>query len=324
MTARNAPKAFGFVYRLGGIYRVLPFRSPVYFANRIMNNSLRKYIEQNQFDVVIMTHIFPAEILTNMKRHGIRVPKMVFVATDYTCYPFTEEIECDAYVISSGDLSKKFENIGVSREKIYPFGIPTDSKFNINITRDDAIEKLGLDKNKKYILITGGSMGGGKIEKTIAKIRSHFENRDDIGIIVVCGSNKVMFNKLNESNDPKITVVGYTDDMPSYIRASSLFITKPGGLSSTEAAVCGVPILHTSQIPGCESDNAKFFSEHGMSIYGEMNERMMNYIETILTEEAVSSAMVACQKRYVDPYSAEKICDLSESISEQKTMFVNC
>ena len=167
-------------------------------------------------------------------------------------------------------------------------------------------------------------MGGGKIEKTIAKIRSHFENRDDIGIIVVCGSNKVMFNKLNESNDPKITVVGYTDDMPSYIRASSLFITKPGGLSSTEAAVCGVPILHTSQIPGCESDNAKFFSEHGMSIYGEMNERMMNYIETILTEEAVSSAMVACQKRYVDPYSAEKICDLSESISEQKTMFVNC
>ena len=49
--------------------------------------------------------------------------------------------------------------------------------------------------------------------------------------------------------------------------AADFFITKPGGLSSTEAAVCGIPIIHLSPIPGCETFNARYFSQHGMGLY---------------------------------------------------------
>lgn len=317
-SARHTPRTFGAVYRIGNAYRNLPFHSPVYFVNHRMNAVLEEYFEQNHFDIVIMPHLFPAEILTNMKRHGITVPKMIFVATDYVCTPFTEETECDAYVIPTEDLAADFIRRGIPKEKIYPFGIPTHSKFASDETRNAAKERLGLDINKKYILITGGSMGGGRIDKAIAKLRAYFADKENIGLIIVCGSNKALYERLILQPDPMITVVGYTDDMPSFMKASDLFITKPGGLSSTEAAVCGIPILHTSPIPGCESYNARYFSERGMSIYGDINDDALHEADKILTDEALSSSMTACQKKYINPDAASEICGLAEKIITQK------
>lgn len=97
------------------------------------------------------------------------------------------------------------------------------------------------------------------------------------------------------------------------MKASNLFITKPGGLSSTEAAVCGVPALHTSPIPGCENYNARYFSERGMSIFGEITFDILRAIDEILNNESASSSMTACQQKYIDPYAADKICGLAES-----------
>lgn len=317
-TARNTPKIFGFVYYLGETYRHLPFHSPVYYANRKMGVVLQEYFAKNHFDVVITTHLFPAEILTYMKQHGMAVPKTILVATDYVCTPFIEETQCDALVIPAKNLASDFIRWGVKKEKIYPLGIPTSSKFSVSETREAAKERLGLEKDKKYILITGGSMGGGKIEKAIAKIRSHFADKQDIGLIIVCGSNKALYNKLNAQPDPRITVVGYTDDMASFMKASNLFITKPGGLSSTEAAVCGVPIFHTSPIPGGEKSNARYFSENGMSIYGNITDNILRTIDEILENENVSSSMIACQKRHINPFAADDICDLAEKLTLKK------
>ena len=67
---QNVPKAFGTAYKLGNLYRKLPFRSPVYFVNHAMIKTMEEYFSRHHYDVVIMPHLFPAEILTNMKNHG--------------------------------------------------------------------------------------------------------------------------------------------------------------------------------------------------------------------------------------------------------------
>lgn len=316
--ARDAPRAFGAVYKLGDLYRQLPFRSPVYFVNHSMNTVLEAYLAENHFDVVVMTHLFAAEILTNMKQHAIKIPKTIFVATDYVCIPFTEETECDAYVIPAEDLAGDFINRGIPEEKLYPLGIPTGSSFARQETREAVRQRLGLQKDKKYILITGGSMGGGKIEKAITKLRSYFADREDIALIIVCGSNKVLFDKLSPQADSRCLVIGYTGDMASYLKASDLFITKPGGLSSTEAAVCGVPVLHTSPIPGCESYNARYFSQRGMSISGEINSEILGTVEQILNNDRVRAEMAACQGAHCNPLAAADICSLAERMASQK------
>lgn len=314
-TARNAPHVFGAVYKLGDVYRKLPFHSPVYFVNRGMNGTLQSYIEENHYDIVITTHLFPAEILTNMKRHGIDVPKIAFVATDYACIPFTEETECDAYVIPAADLADEFVKRGIAGKKLYPLGIPTSSKFSSLESREEARRRLKLDGKKKYILITGGSMGGGKIKYAIAQISSYFGVHEDVEIITVCGSNKALYEKLNEKRIPRMHVVGHTDEMASYMRACDIFITKPGGLSSTEAAVCGIPILHTSPIPGCESVNARYFSERGMSIYGSINSETLSVVSDILSSRDAGAEMTLCQKKYINASAAAEICTLAEEMT---------
>ena len=52
-TAQKAPRAFGAVYEAGELYRRLPFRSPVYYANQAMISQMEEYLGANHFDVVI-------------------------------------------------------------------------------------------------------------------------------------------------------------------------------------------------------------------------------------------------------------------------------
>lgn len=316
--AQKEPRIFGAVYGAGQLYRKLPFRSPVYFINRCMMSDLKEYMSKNHFDIVIMTHLFPAEIITNMKNCGISVPKSVFIATDYTCIPFTEETQCDAYVIPSAGLSNEYINKGIAEDKLYPLGIPVQNKFSEKENRFEVRKKLGLDLNKKYILVSGGSMGGGKIRKAIKLLCSVITNSENTELIVVCGNNKKLYDKIKSGGYSKVTVVGYTEQMADYLKAADLFVTKPGGLSSTEAAVCGIPILHTAAIPGCETRNAEFFAKNGMSKLCSLSKKSLSDALKIIDDETACSEMAKNQLNIINQSAASDICNLAESLlSEQ-------
>ena len=316
-TVQHAPDAFGAVYKIGDLYRRLPFRSPVYFANHAMDSVMQEYFAEHHTDIVLMPHLFPAEILTNMKLHGMQIPKTMFIATDYVCIPFTEETECDAYVIPAEDLKPEFVRKGIPEEKLYPLGIPTSSHFAAEGSSAQAKQRLGLDPDKNYILVAGGSMGGGKIEGTIAALCDHFSGRKDTELIVICGSNRALFQRLSEQAVPGLILINHTDRMADYMRASRMFITKPGGLSSTEAAVRNVPIVHTAVIPGCESYNAEYFSGHGMSVWPQTTEEMIRVAEELLENEESERKMRECQRRRINPRAAADICDLAEKLVDQ-------
>ncbi len=260
---QKAPAVFGVVYKLGELYRRLPFRSPVYFLNGRMVSAMEAYLKQNHFDIVIMTHLFPAEILTQMKGRGIKIPKTIYVATDYTCIPFTEETDCDAYVVPHEKLVAEFEGRGIDEAKIFPLGIPVRRIFSSQISQEEARQRLGFEEHKKYILVSGGSIGAGKLEKVIKLLER--KSGDEIRVVVICGNNRKLYQRLGRKYGGKIELIRHTDEMAVYLRACDLYLTKPGGLSSTEAAVMRIPIIHLPPIPGCETKNARFFSRLGMS-----------------------------------------------------------
>ena len=158
---------FGFVYRLGELYRRLPFPSPVYYINRKMAYILQEYLLRQPADVIITPHLYPAEIITNMKKMGMEVPLSIFVATDYACIPFTEETDCDDVVIPSEKLIPEFRKYGIPKEKLYPLGIPTTDTGVERISPEEAKRQLGLDSAKEYLLIAGGSMGAGALEEVV-------------------------------------------------------------------------------------------------------------------------------------------------------------
>ena len=96
---QHSPKLFGVVYSLGGIVRNIPGKSPVYYANIKVAKKLWQYLQKHPVDVILMPHLYPAELVTYLKKKGVLLPPTVFIATDYVCIPFTEETNCDYYVV---------------------------------------------------------------------------------------------------------------------------------------------------------------------------------------------------------------------------------
>lgn len=307
------PSFFGALYRLAEGCRRLPFRSPVYFLNRLMIPVMDEYLREHHFDVVIMPHLFPAEIMTQMKNSGIDIPKTIFVATDYACTPFTEETECDAYVIPSDDLRGDFEKRGIPREKIYPLGIPVRSSFLTDISKARACESLGLDPDKKYLLISGGSIGVGKLYKIVEHLAGSSDA--DTRLIVICGNNTSLYNALRERYGDGMDILQTTTKIAEYMRLSELYFVKPGGLSSTEAAVMGIPLVHLPPIPGCETKNARFFKERGMNFIIKALRGDVNRALSLLNDEQSRKSMIEAQQKAVSRSASIDICALAENLS---------
>lgn len=316
-TAQRAPKVFGAVYKAGDLYRKLPGRSPVYFVNRKMIPVMQAYLAEHHVDIVIMPHLFPAEILTNMKCRGLKIPKTMFVATDYCCIPFTEETDCDAYVIPAADLRDDFSGRGIPKEKLYPYGIPVQRSFADAVDRQDAKGRLGLAADKKYILISGGSMGAGNIDKMLRMLLTYADQNSEVRLIVICGNNQKLYEKLSRKYGEQAVVIGHTEQMADYMKACHLYLTKPGGLSSTEAAVCGIPLVHMPPIPGCETKNARYFCGHNMSVSCEVTKEGMEKIFELLRDERICAVMTECQKKCINKDAAVWVCELAEALTMQ-------
>lgn len=314
--ATDAPNAFGLMYSLGQAVRRLPGSSPIYWANGLMAQRMEEYLSAHNYDVVIMPHLFPAEILTFLKRRGKRVPKMVFIATDYSCIPFTEETDCDYFVIPSSLLKEDFIRRGIPEDKLLPLGIPVSRSFTEDLTKAQAKTMLSLEADRNYILLSGGSIGAGGMQETVQSIKDEIIKDPSYALIVICGSNSRLYEQLSEkyAHDSQIIPIKRTSRMAWYLKACSVFITKPGGLSSTEAAVSGVPLIHVSPIPGCESINLKFFTQNNMSLDGgRQNEQLIKALSEIKNEQLINK-MINSQKQIINSRSTQDICDFLQTL----------
>lgn len=302
---QKTPRLFGVAYTLGELVRRLPWRSPVYFINRKAARAMEKFLSQNHFDAVLMPHLFPAEIMTCLKRRGVPLPKTIFVATDYTCTPFTEETDCDAYVIPHPDLLPEFQNRGLPPEKLYPLGIPVRRAFRQETTRADARKALGLEPDQTYLLVSGGSMGAGVLKRAVRELYRQFGNT--VRLIVICGTNRRLYRSLEKKYGSSVTLLQTTDQMALYLSACDLYLTKPGGLSTTEAAVARTPLVALHPIPGCETKNARFFTSHQFAV-------PLSQVRSGVDPDLWS--YMAQQQENVPADAAERVCDLACRLAE--------
>lgn len=320
---QHSPKSFGAMYALGEAYDKLPIHSPVYWANGKMTEPMERYLQAHSFDCIVMTHTFPAQILAHLDMKEQALFKKILIATDYTCTPFFEESHCDYYGIPAPDLKGEFVSKGIPEEKIWTCGIPVRRSVREAGSKGGARKKLGWSEEERHILLSGGSMGAGHIVKAVAVLEEFLDLNPQYQLTVICGSNRKLYGELMNHLDhydgrERVHVLGFTDKMAEYMKAADIFITKPGGLSSTEAAVCGVPLIHFSPIPGCESLNARYFSERGMSLYVSRHGRDLLEAVEKLRDKDVSEKMAEAQRRYINPDAASDLCDAMEAVCSGK------
>ncbi len=227
---------------------------------------LRQYLLEGQFDTVICTHVFTGIMLTHLlKKHPMPL-KTAFVATDYTDYPGLEQCDLQQYFIAHPQYTAAYEGHGIPKDRIAAAGIPVRRQFLTQMPKWEAKQRLGLSINAKHLLVMSGSMGCGPIEKILKQLTKHLP--DNIEISVICGSNKKRYRRMKRRyrKDPRVHVIGYTDDIPLYMDAADLYLTKPGGISTTEAGIKQLPMVLVNAVAGCESDNLRHFVDMGGAV----------------------------------------------------------
>ena len=311
---KKTPKLFGEIYKMGSKIGQInnvneKLRSPVYLVNKVYADALEKYIIENKFEAVICVHIFPTEAMTHLKRrHNLKVP-FYFVSTDYYCSPMLEETTPDKIFGPHKDSLFTFQQHGIPEDLVIPTGIPVSQRLIEHLDKTEARKQLGLaDEDEAYLLMSG-SMGFGD---TIDIAKYIFEHGNDhTRVIAITGNNEEMYREFEKEfeGETRLRLLGFTKDVPLYMSACDLLLTKPGGLSSTEALVRGIPIIHTSPIPGCESENVQFFTEHHISLCANTAEDAGRLAVTLMHDDFLRNQIIEAQKQYRCENSAKQIVD---------------
>lgn len=306
---KNAPIVFGAVYKIGAAYEALHLPSPVYWANSTYAQKLADYIAQNGFERVVCCHLYCMEAMTAVREKLHHDIPCIGIFTDYTLIPFMADTKLDAYFIPHeelrGEITQKMPDA-----TLIPSGIPVNLKFRTETTQEEARDLLGLPQNKKIVLAIFGSVGCSKAEPLCERMETMLS--DDSVAYVILGDNEKLYVKLSKKYEgsEKIRLLSYTDQVALYMRAADVLITKAGGLSSTEAAVTGVPIIHLRSIPGCETKNADFFSEHGMSLATRNTKEAVQLANELLAHPEEADEMRDAQRRTINPDAATEIADM--------------
>ena len=310
------PRLFQMLYRAGSAISSDRRKSPVYYGCALMAKKLGRFLEANAFDVIVTPHLFPAETMTAMKRRGTLRQKAVAIATDYTCIPFWEETDCDYYVIPHEDLKEEFAAKGIPEEKLLPLGIPVRQSFLQKEERAKAKRRCHIPENEKTFLVMSGSMGFGKIQLFVMELARRLKENE--GIVVICGNNQRLERLLHRelSGRRNVRILGYTQYVSDYMDACDVIFTKPGGLTSTEAAVKNIPIIHTRPIPGCEEKNLNFFQSRGMSLGPRRMLAQLRAGRKLMDRDALRRQMEEAQRANISPGSADRICHLLERLAD--------
>ena len=304
---RRLPKLFGIGYRFEEKH------PPKEYDNSLMYDivtkgcaSLQRSLEESKYDAVICTHVFASMMMTELRlKNSFKMPTY-FISTDYTCHPGTSESIVDRYFIAHPSLADDYVRCGLPREKLVASGIPIKEAFYTSHDKRQAKRLLKLPTDEKVILMMCGSMGCGPLEELTEDIPLMLPPKTRL--VVICGNNRRLFKSITKKDVPyNMTVVGYTTRMPLYMDAADLILTKPGGLSTTEAANKHLPMIFIDAVPGCETHNLNFFvSRNFAAARSEVDELCCLVCDTIDRPDVLSKIKSALESEFTS-HSAEII-----------------
>ena len=256
------------------------------FINALCTFRFERLIRELDPDFIICTHVFAAQLVHELKKKGRCRAELLGICTDYTIHPYWETLTTmDHFVIASESLIYRAVKKGIRREIIHPFGIPVHPKFYRSVSRQEARRRLGYDEDSRVILLMGGGLGYGMVDGQAGRILSV---RQKLELAVVCGNNtrqRAEFEKIRDKMPfAKIHVYGFVDNVNDMMDAADLLVSKPGGLTVTEALLKGLPMVVINPIAGHEERNLEFLLNQGACVRADKSFPLDEAVAMLLSD----------------------------------------
>jgi len=259
---KRSPKVWDYLYDNPNVFR--KSQSIKKFLHKTSHRKIAKLLENFHPDTVVCTQAFPCGMVADYKTaHNLKI-KLVGVLTDYAPHSYWLNEGVDHYIVPSQETKDRFIKKGVSPDKIKVYGIPIRSKFSAPLDKKIIADKLGLDLNIPTILIMGGGQGLGPIKEAVTSLEA---SALPLQMIVISGINRKLVSWLRRklsTSRKKILFYEYANNVEELMHISTMIVTKPGGMTTSESLAKGLPMVIINPIPGQEMRNTDFLVKNGI------------------------------------------------------------
>lgn len=303
----RAPELWGMIFaktdnpsvarRLNRIQQLFPSRSRGRFA---------RFVKQFRPDVVLCTHYAPVEALGEMRQKQKEKPPLVAsIVTDFEAHALWMDAGVDLYCVAAEETKARLVARGAPAASVVATGIPIAAKFSTKLDARAVRKTLGLRDDLPTLLVLSGGFGMGpvgKILRELDKVACEFQT------LVVCGRNEELRRELAaEDRKHPTRVLGFASNMHELMAVADLIITKPGGLTSSEALALGKPLFILDPIPGQEAANSDFLLERGAAVKVNRVEDLPYRLTQLLGAKKLAE-MAKAAKALGRMKAAEEVC----------------
>src|SRR5215212_4041390 len=302
------PTAYGKLYQSSGTGQPGTLVHQVQTAGL---KTLERLVSSTGAQALVAPHFYGAGVLGAYKEQNPGMFSAV-VLTDYVPHPIGVPLNLDLYIVADDVAAEVVTKLGVPEERIHPTGIPIDPTFEEPADADLARKEiLNLsDDDLPMVLVMGGGLGGGELEEAVSLL---LEASEAMHLAVLCGSNertRRRLARLATRRGHEATFLAFTDRVRDLMAAGAVLVTKPGGMSCTEALASRLPQVLYHPIPGQEEDNAAAIVRYGAGVTARETSQILGQTLKILTSENQRRQMVEAANAAHRPHSARSAASL--------------
>ncbi|MFC4411254.1 glycosyltransferase [Chungangia koreensis] len=110
-----------------------------------------------------------------------------------------------------------------------------------------------------------------------------------IQFLIVCGKNNKLRKQLEVeliNSKHHVKIFGFSENIQELMALSDLMITKPGGVSISEAMAMDLPLLIFHHLPGQEEENMEFLYRSGYAFIAKTEEDLSELINQLIYDSA--------------------------------------
>jgi processive 1,2-diacylglycerol beta-glucosyltransferase len=315
---KTVPQVYSYIYdRAERATHVPAFRR---YVSQYTASNLRKLVEERKPDLVVCTHAFPCGVMSEYKRQFDPQLPVVGIVTDFVVHPFWIYTNIDAYSVATPEMRSTLVARGVRDERIVVSGIPIDTRFGANGTDRAALRRrLDLPRDRGIVLVMGGGVGIGPLDKVLRALGG-------VGVplcaVVIVGRNKGLERRViaaAEHADYPVRVFGFVDNVFDYMHASDVLLSKPGGLTSSEALAARIPMVLVKPLPGQEERNTRYLVSRQAAVRPRGEAALAGAVRELLASSERRDAALAGIDALRHPDSASVIAERIERLLDERT-----
>jgi len=267
-------------------------------------------------DLIVAAEIAACEMATIARRLGLTRAPILSVITDYESEPIWVQPEVALFTVPDESVRTEMISWGTLADRISICGIPVDRAFDVPHNPKATRLRHGISDNAPMVLLMGGGMGPTRMDQVVERLS---ESNTPIHIVAVAGKDKRALRRLERLRVKapiSLRVIGWTNEVAALMQAARILVTKPGGLTIAEAALCSLPVVFFDPIPGAEFVNAKRMVDAGAAVVTQGPMETARAITSLLKDEKSTDAMALQSQTMARPNARREIASRALALLE--------